>query len=65
MFYGLYCRLNIHVMRPDMDVIRAMRRMWPAGERTRRDLREGRHFYYRKVLAEHHKARELFLKHRF
>jgi hypothetical protein len=63
--FGTYNRLNVHVGASDIDVVRAARRKLKKSVRRARVHREGRHAFYRKMLAYHHEARDLFIEWRF
>lgn len=60
MWYGFYCRLNLHVWATNREVIVATRAKFLPNTRRDRHNRKDRHDVYRAVLAEHAKARELF-----
>lgn len=56
--YAFYNRLGVHVYAGDREVIRAVTaRLAPSA--FTRDQRLARHELYRKVLAEHRRARDL------
>lgn len=60
MSYGLYCRLNVHVLDSNRTVIRALRKKFSPKARTRR-YRTQRHSMIREVLRIHRKEAELYL----
>lgn len=62
MTYGTYCRLNVHALASEREVIRACRRkMRPAALRARAD-KAARRSFYSAMLAEHARARKLYLR---
>ncbi len=59
--YGLYCRLNVHVMASNLTVIRELRKRMVKKTLQDRTCRERRHEVYRTILVEHQEAKELYL----
>lgn len=55
MTFAQYCRLNVHVMASDREVIRRASRM--LRNKFDRSQREARHAFYRSALETHERAR--------
>ena len=62
MFWGTYCRLNLHVSASTRDVLRAAQKVIKPEARYSRKARKQRHFFYRNMLAMHNRAVELYQK---
>jgi len=58
--FAQYCRLNVHVFQSWRDVVRAASRKINPKSRFARNVRAGRHKWYRAMLREHLNARQLY-----
>lgn len=59
--HGTYCRLGVHVLASDRDVVRAAHRVMRPEVRRDHRRREARHGLIRTLLGHHHQARKLAL----
>lgn len=64
MITSQYERLDVHVMAPDIAVIRKARATLSELGKSP-SMRAHRKSWYRAILAEHHAARQLYLDFRF
>lgn len=58
--YGTYCRLGVHVMDSDLEVIRRALRVVSVQHRHCREMREERHRFLRLMLFHHQDERRLY-----
>jgi hypothetical protein len=59
LWYGTYCRLNVHVGASNRAVIKAASRRIVKAARFSRKDRAARHAFYRDLLTHHRDARAL------
>ena len=59
--FGTYQRLNVHVMEPDIAVVRAARERIHVRHRNSPEKKKERKIFYREMLKYHEEERELFL----